>query len=228
MNKHIYAKQRFQNANQNIIDLYGAMREGDLEKWGEIIEQDPETARKVLNNEIDVSVLGIAHTGLNEIERRQVLDVAEAKIEDNEKQRQLILKENEKIEDEKMINTYNEIDGAVLAGKAGEADYIAAYNNGSIDMKLRNKGIRSARVIANQKMKKVSTESLIANDIKNEQPLFNYTDKEVGDYVNNEIALIGENRGQPLKLTEKAEHVKKYKGFNVFRIESTWNFITIE
>lgn len=40
MHKHTYGDIRFQNANQNIIDLYGAMREGDLEKWGEIVEYE--------------------------------------------------------------------------------------------------------------------------------------------------------------------------------------------
>jgi len=40
MNQHVYRKLRFQNANQNIIDLHGAMREGDLEKWGEIVEYE--------------------------------------------------------------------------------------------------------------------------------------------------------------------------------------------
>lgn len=40
MHKHEYRTVRFQNANQNIIDLYGAMREGDLEKWGDIVEYE--------------------------------------------------------------------------------------------------------------------------------------------------------------------------------------------
>ena len=40
MHNHIYGDLRFQNAHQNIIDLYGAMREGDLEKWGEILEYE--------------------------------------------------------------------------------------------------------------------------------------------------------------------------------------------
>ena len=40
MNNHVYSELRFQNAQQNIIDLYGAMREGDLEKWGEIVEYE--------------------------------------------------------------------------------------------------------------------------------------------------------------------------------------------
>jgi len=40
MNNHVYGELRFQNAQQNIIDLYGAMREGDLEKWGEILEYE--------------------------------------------------------------------------------------------------------------------------------------------------------------------------------------------
>jgi diphosphomevalonate decarboxylase len=40
MNNHVYGGLRFQNAQQNIIDLYGAMREGDLEKWGEIVEYE--------------------------------------------------------------------------------------------------------------------------------------------------------------------------------------------
>lgn len=40
MHNHIYGQTRFQNAQQNIIDLYGAMREGDIEKWGEILEYE--------------------------------------------------------------------------------------------------------------------------------------------------------------------------------------------
>jgi len=40
MNQHVYSQQRFQNASQNILDLYGAMREGDIEKWGEIVEYE--------------------------------------------------------------------------------------------------------------------------------------------------------------------------------------------
>jgi diphosphomevalonate decarboxylase len=40
MNNHIYGDVRFQNANQNIIDVTGAMREGDIEKWGEIVEYE--------------------------------------------------------------------------------------------------------------------------------------------------------------------------------------------
>lgn len=40
MEKHTYAKVRFQNANQNIHELFGAMREGDIEKWGEIVEYE--------------------------------------------------------------------------------------------------------------------------------------------------------------------------------------------
>lgn len=40
MNNHIYADHRFANAQQNIIDLYGAMREGDFEKWGDIVEYE--------------------------------------------------------------------------------------------------------------------------------------------------------------------------------------------
>lgn len=40
MNQHIYKQQRFDNAQQNIVDLYGAMREGDIEKWGEIVEYE--------------------------------------------------------------------------------------------------------------------------------------------------------------------------------------------
>jgi diphosphomevalonate decarboxylase len=40
MNQHEYSQVRFQNANQNIVELYGAMREGDLEKWGEIVEYE--------------------------------------------------------------------------------------------------------------------------------------------------------------------------------------------
>lgn len=40
MQNHIYGDFRFQNANQNIIELYGAMREGDIEKWGEIVEYE--------------------------------------------------------------------------------------------------------------------------------------------------------------------------------------------
>ena len=40
MHQHVYASLRFQNANQNIVELYGAMREGDLEKWGEIVEYE--------------------------------------------------------------------------------------------------------------------------------------------------------------------------------------------
>lgn len=40
MHNHVYGDSRFKNANQNIIDLYGAMREGDLEKWGEIVEYE--------------------------------------------------------------------------------------------------------------------------------------------------------------------------------------------
>lgn len=40
MHNHVYGDSRFKSANQNIIDLYGAMREGDLEKWGEIVEYE--------------------------------------------------------------------------------------------------------------------------------------------------------------------------------------------
>lgn len=40
MNGHPYAAMRFENASQNIVDLYGAMREGDLEKFGELVEYE--------------------------------------------------------------------------------------------------------------------------------------------------------------------------------------------
>ena len=40
MNNHVYGDLRFQNANQTIVELYGAMREGDLEKWGEMVEYE--------------------------------------------------------------------------------------------------------------------------------------------------------------------------------------------
>ncbi|MFN9321661.1 MAG: diphosphomevalonate/mevalonate 3,5-bisphosphate decarboxylase family protein [Chitinophagales bacterium] len=40
MNNHVFGDLRFQNANQSIVELYGAMREGDLEKWGEIVEYE--------------------------------------------------------------------------------------------------------------------------------------------------------------------------------------------
>lgn len=40
MDGHVYSKKRFENAHQNIIELYGAMREGDLEKFGEIVEYE--------------------------------------------------------------------------------------------------------------------------------------------------------------------------------------------
>ncbi len=40
MNSNIYAAQRFENATENIANLYGAMREGDLEKFGEIVEHE--------------------------------------------------------------------------------------------------------------------------------------------------------------------------------------------
>lgn len=40
MKKSIYSHKRFEDANQNIVLLYGAMREGDLEKFGEIVEYE--------------------------------------------------------------------------------------------------------------------------------------------------------------------------------------------
>jgi diphosphomevalonate decarboxylase len=38
MNTNEYAKVRYQNAYNNIVDLIGAMREGDLDRFGEIVE----------------------------------------------------------------------------------------------------------------------------------------------------------------------------------------------
>jgi len=40
MRDHTYGETRFKNAQQNIVELYGAMREGDLEKWGDIVEYE--------------------------------------------------------------------------------------------------------------------------------------------------------------------------------------------
>lgn len=40
MKNHPYAQERFKNAMQNIVELYGAMREGDLEKFGELVEYE--------------------------------------------------------------------------------------------------------------------------------------------------------------------------------------------
>lgn len=37
---HPYSQMRYQNAMKNIVDLYGAMREGDLDRFGEIVEYE--------------------------------------------------------------------------------------------------------------------------------------------------------------------------------------------
>jgi DNA-binding phage protein len=106
-------------------------------KWSEIIAQDADLAREQLSQEQAL--------GLTEIERRQMLEQAEAKIVDNEKTRKLILKENEKNEANKQKDNYLELETAVLSGKAGESDFIAAFNSGSIDREQMNKGIKFAR-----------------------------------------------------------------------------------
>lgn len=40
MNTNTFAKERFKIANENCLEIYGAMREGDLDKFGKIVEQE--------------------------------------------------------------------------------------------------------------------------------------------------------------------------------------------
>jgi hypothetical protein len=176
-------------------------------KWGEVIEQDPNLARQILNNEVDVSAIGLPSTGLTEVERRQVLSQAEAKIVDNERAKQRVLKENEKNIAQQQKANYEEIKTSILAGKAGEADIIAAFNSGSIDQGLLNDGIQFARREADKQQATVDIQANLAQDIKDNKPLLDYTPKQVDDFINTQINLIEQGEGRELSITEKAQLV---------------------
>jgi diphosphomevalonate decarboxylase len=40
MQNHLYASKRFEHASNTIVDMYGAMREGDIEHWGMLVEYE--------------------------------------------------------------------------------------------------------------------------------------------------------------------------------------------
>lgn len=166
-------------------------------KWSEIIAQDADLAREQLSQEQAL--------GLTEIERRQMLEQAEAKIVDNEKTRKLILKENEKNEANKQKDNYLELETAVLSGKAGESDFIAAFNSGSIDREQMNKGIKFARKEADSKQVKVDIQANLAQDVKEGKPLLDYTPKQIDEFVNTQFNLIEQGHGEPLTITQKAQ-----------------------
>lgn len=48
MNNHIYASSRYSQAMNAIVELYGAMREGDLMKFGEIVESEALTLHALM------------------------------------------------------------------------------------------------------------------------------------------------------------------------------------
>lgn len=48
MDTNRFAKQRFAQANENLIDLIGAMREGDIERFGEIVEEEALTLHALM------------------------------------------------------------------------------------------------------------------------------------------------------------------------------------
>ena len=48
MDTNRFAKQRFAQANSNMVEIIGAMREGDLEKFGEIVEEEALTLHALM------------------------------------------------------------------------------------------------------------------------------------------------------------------------------------
>lgn len=48
MNDNIYAENRYMQANQNLMDIIRAMKEGDLEKFGEIVESEALTLHALM------------------------------------------------------------------------------------------------------------------------------------------------------------------------------------
>jgi diphosphomevalonate decarboxylase len=48
MNRHFYKEKRYEQANTNAIEILGAMRSGDLDKFGEIVEAEALTLHALM------------------------------------------------------------------------------------------------------------------------------------------------------------------------------------
>ena len=172
-------------------------------KWSESINLNAVGAKEALSADTAL--------GLTEVERRQMLQQADAQIVDDERQKMRVQKDNERMRTTQMGAEFEQIKTAILGGKAGESDMIAAFNSGAIDQNQLNRGIQFARSEANKMQDTVTTQSSIAADIKEGNPLINYTPKQVDEYVNNQFGLIEKNIGKELSIGQKAQIVANYK-----------------
>jgi hypothetical protein len=163
-------------------------------KWGELIAQDADTAVEQLSQEQAL--------GLTEVERRQMLTQAHAKVEDNTRLNERILRENEAKVNQQQQATYEELKTSILSGKAGEADIWAAFNNGAIDQKLLNTGIQFARTEAKRQGEVVNTQANIAQQVKDGMPV-TASSKDVDLFVNTKIQQLQEKMQKELTLEEK-------------------------
>lgn len=163
-------------------------------KWGELIAQDATTAVEQLSQEQAL--------GLTEVERRQMLTQAEAKVEANIRLNERIVRENEAKVNQQQKATYEELKTGILSGKADESDVWAAFNNGAIDQQLLNTGVQFARAEAKRQGEVVKVQADIAKQVKDGMPV-TASSKDVDTFVNTKIQQLEEKLGKELSLEEK-------------------------
>lgn len=163
-------------------------------KWGELIAQDATTAVEHLSQEQAL--------GLTEVERRQMLTQAEAKVEANIRLNERIVRENEAKVNQQQKATYEELKTGILSGKADESDVWAAFNNGAIDQQLLNTGVQFARAEAKRQGEVVKVQADIAKQVKDGMPV-TASSKDVDTFVNTKIQQLEEKLGKELSLEEK-------------------------
>jgi len=163
-------------------------------KWGELIAQDATTAVEQLSQEQAL--------GLTEVERRQMLTQAEAKVEANIRLNERIVRENEAKVNQQQKATYEELKTGILSGKADESDIWAAFNNGAIDQQLLNTGVQFARAEAKRQGEVVNTQADIAKQVKDGMPV-TASSKDVDTFVNTKVQQLEERLGKQLSLEEK-------------------------
>lgn len=179
-------------------------------KWSEIIAQDADLAREQLSQE---QVLG-----LTEVERRQMLGQAEAKIVDNKLLQEKILKENEANIKKKSRTNYTEWDIGLEKGTQGLSDLEALSNSGSIEREDYLAGLKRYREHSKNSALKVERRGIISNltAIDNPQEIPPELSKEANDMFKEDVALIEKATETPMTYEQLAGKAKLYRTPNSY------------
>lgn len=174
-------------------------------KWGELIDQDADTAVEQLSQEEAL--------GLTQVERLGMLTQAKAKVKDNEKERKAIETEHRTNTARESARAYTYWDIGLTEGKQGLSDLNSLYNNGVIQPEEYLKGVKRYQKYTETTQNKLEMKEQVAilTSPSNPQEIPPSLSGTANEMFKNEVALTEKGNQSPMTYEQLAGIAKSFK-----------------